>query len=100
LPTNVKNLGAVHSSLDAGSDAFSVKKDGNAMSASFSIASGATSGTLNIEMRGTFFLVSDLTFNVFAYSSASGETWTVGRGSYVSVWPVAAGEAVSIGGWA
>jgi hypothetical protein len=100
LPINVKNLGAVHSSLDAGSDAFSVKKDGNAMSASFSIASGATSGTLNIEMRGTFFLVSDLTFDVFAYSSASGETWTVGRGSYVSVWPVAAGEAVSIGGWA
>jgi hypothetical protein len=100
LPINVKNLGAVHSSLDAGSDAFSVKKDENAMSASLSIASGATSSTLNIEMRGTFFLVSDLTFDVFAYSSASGETWTVGRGSYVSVWPVAAGEAVSIGGWA
>jgi hypothetical protein len=79
---------------------FNVFRESDSPAVEISIPSGNTFTTVKYAVRGVRYAANDISFGLAAYGSVSGETWTVEKGSHIKVWPVAAGEAVSIGGWA
>jgi hypothetical protein len=79
---------------------FNVFQESDFPAVEISIPSGTTFTTVKYAVRGVRYAANDISFGLAAYGSVSGETWTVENGSHIKVWPVAAGEAVSIGGWA
>jgi hypothetical protein len=79
---------------------FNVFRGSDFPAVEISIPSGTTFTTVKYAVRGVRYAANDISFGLAAYGSVSGETWTVEKGSHIKVWPVAAGEAVSIGGWA
>jgi len=67
--------------------------------ATFTLASGDTSQTVAFKVNGVIFALQNI--DVYPLIQAVSSGWNVytKAGSYMKIWPVAAGEAVSIGGW-
>jgi hypothetical protein len=73
--------------------------DGTYPSAQLVFPSGNTFRSFRYSTRGIIYTEGTVSFGLALYGSVSGETWTIYKGCHIKVWPVAAGEGISIGGW-